>query len=612
MVFFILFSAVIIVRLFMLQVFQGNFYQALASGQHAFYEELFAERGNIYIRDWMTGSEYLAATNEPRAFVYADPRRVDDPERTAKALSYLLGYDIVEESDQMEEETIVSGDILDVLEVVSDEIAEGEAEVAAEVAIEVEAAADPGYQYRQLLERLSKTDDPYEPIARNVDDVTLQKILEVDLDGIHYVLEKGRAYPETNLGGHIFGFVGADSEGELMGKYGVEGFMDDFLAGENGAVGPEDEDASKWARVGARGFSEASDGGDLLLTIDRTIQYKACSILSQGVDRYDAEGGALVILEPETGRIMAMCSAPSFDPNTYFEVDDIAIFNSLASSIAYEPGSVFKPLVMAAALDDGVVTPTTTYTDTGQVDVDDFTIRNSDLKANGVQTMTEVLEKSLNTGMVFVMRALGEDRLREAVEDFGFGTLSGIELSGESPGTIASLSEEAEIYYATGSYGQGLTVTPLQLASAYGALANGGLLMKPYIVEERRFANGDVQEAYPEAVRQVITKKTATTIGAMLVSVVENGYGDSAGVPGYYIAGKTGTAQVASETGRGYQSDYTKATFVGYGPVEDPAYVMVVMLDHPRAVQWASDTSAPLFGEISEFLLHYLEVAPTR
>lgn len=606
MVFFIAFTLVILVRLFMLQVLQGKFYQALASGQHSFYEELFAERGDIFIRDWMTGTEYLAATNEPRAFVYADPRRVEDPIATAKALSYILGYDIVEVGEEAETES-TTDDILDIVE--TDEVDQ----VAEEVAVVEEVVEEnPGRDYQLLVERLSKEDDPYEPIARNVDDVTLQKILELNLSGVHYVLEKGRAYPETNLGGHVFGFVGADAEGDLTGRYGVEGFMDDFLSGNDGVIGAVADAADRWIGVGRHSFDAAQDGGDVLLTIDRTIQYHACSLLEQGVERYDANGGALVVLEPETGRIMAMCSVPNFDPNTYFDVDDISVFNSFASSIAYEPGSVFKPLVVAAALDDSVITPTTTYFDAGEIEVDDFTIRNSDLKSHGEQTMTEVLEKSLNTGMVHIMREMGQDALREAVEDFGFGTLTGIELSGEAPGTIASLSEEAEIYYATGSYGQGLTVTPLQLAAAYGAMANGGLLMRPYIVEEQRFANGDIFETYPEAVRQVIAKKTATTIGAMMVSVVENGYGGSAGVPGYYIAGKTGTAQVAREDGRGYQNDYTKVTFVGYGPVEDPAYVMVVMLDRPRAVQWASDTAAPLFGEISEFLLHYLEVAPSR
>ena len=214
--------------------------------------------------------------------------------------------------------------------------------------------------------------------------------------------------------------------------------------------------------------------------------------------------------------------------------------------------------------------------------------------------------------MIFVMRKLGFDTMERYINQFGFGTITGIELTGEAAGNISSLDNKHEIYYATASYGQGITTTPLQLAAAYGAVANGGTLMEPYLIEEKRFADGTVQETKPNTVRQVISKKTATTIGAMMVSVIENGHGDKAAVPGYYLAGKTGTAQVAKEQGVGYEQDYTKATFVGFGPVDDPSFVMVVMLDRPRAVPWAADTAAPIWGDIADFLLQYLEVAPKR
>jgi len=349
-----------------------------------------------------------------------------------------------------------------------------------------------------------------------------------------------------------------------------------------------------------------------VLTLDRTIQYVACKMLREGVERYDADGGSLVIIEPKTGAVIAMCNAPDFDPNMYNQVEDISVYNNSAIFTAYEPGSVFKPLVMASALDMGAVTPTTTYEDTGEVQVDEYTIRNSDLKSYGMQTMTEVLEKSLNTGMVFVMRQMGEEALRGYVERFHFGTLTGIELDTESPGTVDSLYEQAESYYATASYGQGITVTPLQLTAAYAALANGGLLMRPYIIEEMRGSDGSVQETVPTPVEQVVSKKSATTIGAMLVSVVENGYGEHAAVDGYYIAGKTGTAQVARLGGLGYQENATIATFSGFGPIEEPAFAMTVVLNRPKTTTWAADTSTYIWGDVAEFLLQYLEIAPTR
>lgn len=579
--FFYLFAAVVILRLFMLQVVNAGFYESLASGQHDFYQELIAERGTIYVKDWKDDSEYAAATNEARAFLYAEPRRIEDPEEAAQVIAQILGYSFEVEVVDVEEAEEVS-----------------------------ELEEEPQSEYDELLARLSKEDDPYEPIERGVPESTLERILEYEFSGIHYVLEETRSYPEANLGGHLFGFVAKSDDG-AYGQYGLEGYFEDFLAGTNGFLDVVTDIGGRWIGVGKRDFDPAQDGGDLLLTIDRTVQYQACKILAEGVETYDADSGSVIILQPSTGRVIAACNAPDFDPNTYSEVEDISVYNNDLIFTAYESGSVVKPLTMAAALDTGAVTPTTTYEDTGEEKIDEFTIRNSDLKAYGVQTMTQVLEESLNTGMIFVMREMGGLVMTEYFENFGFGTLTGIELDTEVAGTLASLYNDAEIYYATASYGQGITMTPMQLAAAYGVLANGGWLMKPYVVEEVRYTDGTVEETQPTVIRQVIDKSTATTISAMLVSVIENGHADRAAVDGYYIAGKTGTAQVADEYG-GYHDDITNATFAGFGPVEDPEFVMVVKLERPRAVQWAADTAAPIFGDIADFLLDYFEVAPTR
>ncbi|MFH1632214.1 MAG: penicillin-binding protein 2 [bacterium] len=602
--FFGLFVVIIIFRLFTLQVINASFYEALASGQHNFYQELFAERGSIFVRDWKGSTEYIAAANEPRAFIFADPRKIEDPLEASTAIARVLGYEVV-----MVEESNIDNDLDD--DILSEAMDELDESFEASETDATDESEGPG-EFQLLLERLSKSDDPYEPVARNVDEKVLEEILALGIEGIDYILENTRSYPETNLGGHIFGFLGLNNEGQKVGSYGLEGYFNDFLAGENGHLDTATDASGRWIGVGTRDFDPAKDGGDLLLTIDRTVQYIACGKLREGVEKFDADGGSLVILEPATGKVIAMCNAPDFDPNVYNEVEDISVYNNAAIYESYEPGSVFKPLVMAAAIDAGSVEPTTTYEDTGEVEVDEYTIQNSDLKAYGIQTMTEVLEKSLNTGMVFVMREMGRETLKEYVERYGFGTLTGIELNTESSGTIESLDEFAESYFATASYGQGIMVTPLQLSAAYAALANGGELMQPYIVEEIRYSDGTVEERRPKVVRQVISKKTATTVGAMLVSVVENGHGAKAAVPGYYIGGKTGTAQVAKSGSLGYEKEQTMATFAGFGPIEDPQFVMVVLLDHPKAVSWAADTSAVIFGDIAEFLLHYFEVAPTR
>lgn len=579
--FFVLFGVVIVARLWYLQIVQASFYQAIASGQHEFYEELIADRGKVFVRDWKDQTEYIAASNEFQAFIYADPRKITDPETVTREIAKLLEYDLNQASINLSTNETPS------------------------------LESSTSTEYEILLSRLSKSDDPYEPIAHNVNADILNDILLLNYSGIYYIYEDARAYPEKNIGGHIFGFVQQDYENGLFGQYGVEGYYDDFLSGKNGYLDAVTDSTGSWIGVGHRDTKPAQDGGDILLTIDRSIQYNACKTLADGVKTYEADSGSLIILEPKTGKIIAMCTTPDFDPNNYGEVDDVSIYNNLAIFEAYEPGSVVKPLVMATALDVNAVEPSTTYEDTGEVLIEGYLkpIKNSDLKAHGIQTMTEVLEKSLNTGMVFVMQQIGGKVMVEYLKQFGFGTLTGIDLDTEVSGIISALENDHDAFYAPASYGQGFTLTLMQLTSAYGALANEGWLMQPYIVEEKRYTDGTIEKIMPTTVRQVIDSSTATTIGAMLVSVVENGHSKNAAVSGYYIGGKTGTAQVANEGGYG---DLTNATFAGYGPIEDPRFVIAVRLEHPRTNIWAENTAAVIYQDVAEYILEYFEVAPSR
>lgn len=583
---FVVFFALVGARLFVLQVVEATWYQALSEDQHALSEVLVPTRGSVYVKDYGDDTEYAVATNEPRAFVYADPRKITQPINVGWEIAKILQLD--------------GWDTYGVA-VESIKIDEADAQVSDEPP-ELTAT-------ETLIARLSKTDDAWEPVARDVLQEDLDAIVALQVEGIYYFLEDARTYPEAEFGGHILGFLG-HAEGSREGYYGLEGYFNEFLSGKAGSLYAQADAAGRWIGVSARNFTPATDGGDLLLTIDRTVQYMACGMLREGVARFAADGGALVILEPNTGRVLAMCGAPDFDPSDYGNVDDGRTYNNPAIFTAYEPGSIFKPITMAGAVDMEVVTPNTTFEDTGAVEVDEYTIRNSDLKAHGLVTMTEVLDESLNTGMVWIMRTMGRDKLQEYIKRFGFGTLTGIELATESAGTIASLDEDAESYAATASFGQGITVTPLQIAAAYATIANGGTLMKPYIVDEVRYPDGTVEARQPEKVRQVLSQKAATTVGAMLVSVVENGHGTRAGVPGYYIAGKTGTAQVAGAGG--YLDGVTNGSFAGFGPVGNPRFAMVVKLENPKTVEWAESSAAPIFGDIAEFLLQYYGIAPER
>jgi cell division protein FtsI/penicillin-binding protein 2 len=582
--FFLLLIVGICVRLFVLQVVEASWYQTWSQSQHEISEELVATRGSVYVQDYGDETEYAVATNESRAVVFANPSLIKEPINTGLAIAKILqlaGWDIY-------------GVVAPV--VVVD---------PAEIPLSVELT-----ETEKLITRLSKIDDPYEPVARDVKQAQLDAILALQAPGIDYVLRDARTYPEKNFGGQMLGFLGQKDDGSRLGMYGLEGFWNDFLAGRTGSSYAQGDAAGNWTGVGARKVMPAVDGGDLLLTIDRTAQYIACKMLREGVDQFQADSGSLVIVEPSTGRILVMCGAPDFDPNNYGNVSNAVDYNNQAIFEPYEPGSVFKPLVMAAAIDIGAVSPNTTFNDSGEVKVDDYTIRNSDLKAHGLVTMTDVLDESLNTGMVWVMKKMGRDTMENYIKKFHFGALGGVELATEAAGTIAALDEQAEVYAATASFGQGITVTPLQLASAYAAVANGGALMKPYVVEEVRYTDGTVDKRKAEKVEQVLTPATATTVGAMLVSVVENGHGKRAGVKGYYIAGKTGTAQVAGNGS--YLAGVTNGTFAGFGPVNDPKFAMVIKLNNPKTVEWAESSAAPIFGQIAGFLLDYYDIAPTR
>ena len=351
-------------------------------------------------------------------------------------------------------------------------------------------------------------------------------------------------------------------------------------------------------------LSEVCDGPDIFLTIDRALQQYACDRLRDGLKEYEAKSAALVLMNPESGAVYAMCSLPDFDPNNYSQVKDLAAFNNTAIFTPYEPGSVFKTFTMGAGLDLGLVTPNTTYTDPCELTINGHKVRNAEQKCYGKQTMTEVLEKSINTGVVWVEQRVGRDRFHEYVKKFGFGDKTGITLSTEMAGDVSSLDKKGDIFGANGSFGQGLTATPLQLAAAYSVVANGGKLMKPFIIAEEHLEDGRKNKFSPQESDTVISEGAARLLSGMLVSVVENHY-HAAQIPDYYVAGKTGTAQIP-EKGK-YSEDRTNQTFAGFAPATRPKFVLVVKYEEPNR-KWAEQTALPVFKDVMKFALDYLGV----
>ncbi len=562
-------AVVIVLRLFVLQVVHGGEYRLLASDQHDLQEQLIPERGRILVRDKVDDTLHPLATNRDAWTVYAVPRQMEDPKQVAQQLVPLLPSD----PDQPSASS-----------------------TAAELAANWSA----------------KKDDPYEPIANGLMTEQADAIRALKLPGIGLVKGWARFYPEQGIGGHLVGFVRPTDDGAGEGAYGIEGAFNDVLSGKSGLVSGVKDAGGRRIAFGEGTFQEAVDGSDIVLTIDRTIQHEACRRLEAAVKRHGADGGSVVIITPSTGAVLAMCSVPDFDPSHYGDVEDIAVFNNPATFSQYEPGSVFKAFTMAVGLDRDKILPKTTYVDTGEEKIDEFTIRNSDGKAHGLQTMTQVLDESLNTGTIFVQRLVGQDVFRKGIEAFGFGKPTGIELTPEAKGDVAALARKGDIYGATSSYGQGLSVTPIQLAAGYAALGNGGTFMRPYIIDEIIHRDGSREKTKPQTVGQAMSLKASRLLTGMLVSAVERGHGKRAGVPGYYVAGKTGTAQVPDSKGGGYLKDITIGSFAGYAPSENPRFAMLVKIDHPRDVQWAESSAAPLWGEIARFLLSYLDVPLER
>jgi len=345
------------------------------------------------------------------------------------------------------------------------------------------------------------------------------------------------------------------------------------------------------------------------LTIDRNIQFTAEENLKEVVEKWKAEDGTVIIMEPKTGKILALANWPNFDPNNYSEVKNIDIFLNSATQKLFEPGSVFKPITMAAGLDTDKIGPQTTYVDEGIVKIGGYTITNANNRSYGLSSMTKVLEKSINTGAVFVQRLIGPDVFREYVNKFGFSQVTGIDLESEIAGNISNLKEGSpEINFATASFGQGIAVTPIELITALGAIANEGKLMKPYIVEKIIHPDGTETTISPEIRRQVISPQTASKLTSMLVSTVRQGY-DKIKIKGYFIAGKTGTAQIPNPDRKGY-SDESTHTFVGWAPAFNPKFIILLKIDKPKGIRFASDSLAPTFAKLTQYLLNYYEIPP--
>ncbi len=558
--FFILFfAATLIFKLFLVQVVHTSSYTSRADRQYATPSSDIFERGTIFFtrKDGVLVSGAVQASGFKIAIT---PKDIKDAEDTFEKISELAPMD-----------------------------------------------------HDAFISKASKKDDPYEEVANRVPKEAADKIDALKIPGVHIYKEKWRFYPGGDMAAHSLGLVGFKGD-ELAGRYGLERGYDSILS--------RNKD-NPYINFFAEVFSNVKDtllstggerAGDLVTTIEPGVQSFLSQKISEVQDHYHADAIGGIIMDPKTGSIYALDAKPSFNPNDFSKIKNTSTFANPLIENVFEFGSVVKPLVMASALDKGVVTAETKYDDKGFVMVEGKRINNFDKKGRGPgTTMQEVLNQSLNTGMVFVFQHLGKQNMRDYMLSYGLGEKTGIDLPNETSGLVANLKSPRDIEYANASFGQGVAFTPMEITRALASLSNGGNLVTPHLVKEIKYDDGLTKDFSYPTTRVKISEPTATEITRMLVTVMDKSLkGGLAKIDHYSVAIKTGTAQVAKESGGGYYEDRHTHSFFGYFPAYDPKFIIFLYAVNPKGVPYASQTWADPFLDITKFLINYYEVPPDR
>jgi len=545
-VFLMMFLAVGL-RAFQLQIIQGEKLKRLGERQRLQEWTVLPKRGSILDRN----GEPLAISLEAQS-VYVRPRRLKDPERAAAQLAKALGM-----------------------------------------------------RQKQLRRRL-KTEKPFVWVKRQVTPREVQRVRALRLAGVGMYYEPKRYYPHGRLAGQMIGFVGSDSQG----LEGVEGYYDKFIRGEFGSLVVEQDALGRKVMVQGVERLEVPPGADIHLTLDASIQSLVEKQLEATVTRFRAKAGTAVLVKPFTGEVLAMANFPFFNPNSFTRFPSHRWRNRSVTD-SFEPGSTFKIIGAAAALDEGIVGKEDLfYCELGRYSYGGRVIR--DEKKHGWLTLDKIMKYSSNIGLTKVVEKLTKDRYFKYIQKFGFGQPTGIDLPGEAKGLVRSPSRWTRVDLAAHAFGQGIAVTPVQLVMAYAAIANGGFLMRPYVVRRVVDSEGKVLvEHESHVVRRVISEKTARELTSILTGVVsDGGTGVRAGMEGFQVAGKTGTAQKADLINGGYLPEKRIASFVGFVPAEDPRMVLLVLLDEPEVSVYGGVVAAPLFRAIARGTLRHLGIGP--
>ncbi len=543
-------------------------------------QTIFPERGKIYDRD---GN--LLVGNTVKYEIGLNLADVSDPETIARAMETILGLDYQETLTKAKTDSSKS---------------------AAYVLLKDFVPSDKAQEIRQLM-------DSYNRMAQENANA---KKFNSNLDGIILTSHLQRSYPEGALGSNFLGFYTLQTSQPSRtvdrheirvgdGFFGIEEKFDDLLSGT-----PIDVQVPLDPNL-VDDIPQVPPGGDIILTIDREIQSAMETVIDKSVKSSGAVSGTLVVLDPKTGEIISMATSPRLDPNEYWKIGKMfenAAYYNRAVSTTYEPGSVFKVLTVASALDAGVITPETPFLDTGEFEIGGAIIRNWDGNAWGEQNMIGCMQHSLNVCLSWIAKQLGPKLFYEYMQKFGIDHKTGIDLAGEAsfPLRLPGDSNWYDVDLATNSFGQGLAVTPIQLASAVSAVANDGKIMAPHIVKSV-ISNGRQYNTTPQVLSQPIKAETAHTLTDMLAVSLEMESSDAL-VEGYRVAGKTGTAEIP--TPYGYSLGVTNASFVGWGPVDDPKFLVYVWLEKPKTSIWGSIVAAPVFANAVSELVVLMNIPP--
>lgn len=543
-------------RLFFVQIINGEYYDGLAKKQYNASGRNF-NRGSIYFSD-KDGSLMSAAAVKEDYQLVVYPKRITDAGKAYSGLSAVF------------------------------EIGQ-----------------------KDFMAQASAEDAGRKVMAKKLSEEQADEINRLKITGVAAEPDTYRYYPAENLASHALGFVGYDGD-KLVGRYGLEARYDDLLNRDGGGNGFANSFTQIFSDV-KRLIAGNLGNGDIVTTMEPMAQSALEKSLEKAIKKHKGEIAGGIILDPKTGEIIAMAAKPDFDPNNYSKVKDFSVFMNPNVESVFEMGSIMKPLTIAAAIDSGSITASTTYEDKGFVDFKNARIKNYDGKARGFVNMQKVLDDSLNTGAVFAMQKTGKEKFLRYLLDFGLSEKTGVDLPREVSGKLSNLiNGKNDIEYATASFGQGIAVTPLEITVALSSLANGGVIMKPYIVKEEIVNGLKNRENAPTESRQPIKKETAEEITKMLVNVV-----DKALLQGQYkldrysVAAKTGTAQIAS-SGGGYLEEEYLHTFFGYAPAYNPKFLAFIYILKPQGVKYAAHSLTEPFMDITKFLLNYYEVPPDR